>query len=118
DGEHVPLDLEPGVGAGVVGVADHRVAGADDASQQDKPVADPADMFVEPINRRAETKQRLHVGDLPPTTPLSRAVIPDGKCSGGLAELGLTATGFWSRYQPCHVSVWSGASQDMSQRSN
>ena len=45
-GEHVPLHFEPGVGARVVGIADHGVAAADDAGQQHQPVADDTDLLV------------------------------------------------------------------------
>ena len=42
DREHVPLQFEPAVGAVAEGVADHRVAGADDAGQQHQQIADVA----------------------------------------------------------------------------
>ena len=41
-------------------VADHRVAGADDAGRQHQPVADVADLFVEQVDPGAQRQQRTH----------------------------------------------------------
>ncbi len=40
DGEHVPLQLQPGVGTVSERVADHGVGGTDDAGGEDQEVAD------------------------------------------------------------------------------
>src|SRR5665213_382996 len=48
-GEQVPLDLEPGIRAVAESIAHQRVAGADQAGQQDAPVGDAAEPFIDGI---------------------------------------------------------------------
>ena len=60
DREHVPLQFEPAVRAVAEGVADHGVAGADQAGGQHQEIADVADLFVDLVDSRAECQQWAH----------------------------------------------------------
>jgi len=52
EGEHVPLDFEPAVGAVVQGVTDHRVTGADEAADEHEITGDLAQDLARRIYQR------------------------------------------------------------------
>ena len=54
DREHVPLQFEPAIGAVAERIADHGVAGADDAGGQHQQIADVAYLFIEQIDCRTQ----------------------------------------------------------------
>ena len=58
--EHVPLDLEPAVGAVAEEVADAGVAGADQGGAEDQPFGDEPGSLAGRIDPAAESKKRRH----------------------------------------------------------
>ena len=60
DGEHVPLQFKPAVRAVTERVADHGIAGADQAGGQHQEIADVADLFVEQVDGGADRQQWAH----------------------------------------------------------
>jgi hypothetical protein len=54
DREHVPLHLQPGVGAVAERISDHRIGGADDAGGKDQEVADVSELLIDEVDRAAQ----------------------------------------------------------------
>ena len=59
-GVHIPLQLKPGVGAYVEAVAHHGVDGTDQDGEQHKPVADLADILIDPVDKATERQEWRH----------------------------------------------------------
>src|SRR6476620_801581 len=64
NGKHVPLQLEPAIGAVTERVADHRVSRADDTGGQHQKITDVTYLFVDQVDDRANRQQWAH-GVLP-----------------------------------------------------
>ena len=73
--EHVPLDLEPGIGADAEEIAAAGIAGADQAGDQHQPTSHHAEPRIDPIDRAADCQERLHRLLLPARSPVFRGFI-------------------------------------------
>jgi hypothetical protein len=87
-GEHIPLDLEPAVGAFAEQVARHGVAGADQARQQHEPIGDDPEPGVHPVDGAADLEQSNHVS--PWRAAVSNAAFPWLECISCIQTIPLT----------------------------
>ena len=61
----IPLQLKPGIGAGVENLSNHRVGRADDDDDQGQPGHSTTHSFVDQVNQTGNGQKRLHDSVIP-----------------------------------------------------